>query len=247
MAEIIGKSIKKLTSVDSTNNYASQQLIQNGCCEGAVFIAEEQFCGRGQIRNTWESESGKNILMSIVLFPTFLPVRQQFMLSKVVALGIFDIVSLYVNNLSVKWPNDVYIGNNKVAGILIENSIMGSVIDTSIVGIGLNVNQIEFVSDAPNPISIAKALGVEIDKNILLSELIESIDRWYLRLKNHENELIDLAYLSVLYRVGVLANYKDVNGEYRGIVRGVNSIGQLIIERETGKTSVYHFKEVEFL
>lgn len=247
MAEIIGKNKIKLNEVDSTNNYTSKLLAENRAEEGLVVIAAYQHQGRGQMINTWESDNGKNLLMSVLLCPDFLPVQQQFLLSKVIALGVRDMLRLFVEGVSIKWPNDVYVGNRKIAGILIENSIMGYTIGSSIAGIGVNINQLEFKSDAPNPVSLTQLLGREFDIDELLGLLCDSIDSWYVKLRKGAVESINLSYAETLYRLGVEATYRDGEGEYKGAIVGVNSIGQLQILPVKGKLKTYHFKEVTFL
>lgn len=246
MADIIGSNFIKLSRVDSTNNYATEYLTHNDWKEGTVIIADEQFGGRGQINNSWESEAKRNILMSIILSPEFLPIQYQFLLSKVVVIGISEVLSLYADYVKVKWPNDIYVGDKKIAGILIENSIMGSRINSSVVGIGLNVNQKEFVSDAPNPVSLIQLLGKQVDCDCLLVMLLNAIDKWYNFLRNGELEKINVNYLKHLYRFGNVELYEDVLGEFYGTIVGVNEIGQLQIEKATGELISYHFKEVKF-
>jgi BirA family biotin operon repressor/biotin-[acetyl-CoA-carboxylase] ligase len=246
MAVIIGKNIITLGETDSTNNYATRLVKAGSCPEGQVIVADLQLQGRGQINNTWESENGKNLLLSIVLYPNFLPIQFQFQISKVVTLGIFETLIKYTDGVSVKWPNDIYIGPKKVAGVLIENSIMGSRIDTTIVGIGLNVNQLEFKSNALNPISLAQIVQYDIDKSVILKELIENIDRWYLLLCDGQLGIIDKTYLSVLYRLGKKANYTDKDGDFEGTIIDINPIGQLVVRKEDNVTREYHFKEIEF-
>ena len=163
MAEIIGIKIIKLDEIDSTNNYTSKLLANSNVIEGTVVVAKAQSSGRGQLSNQWESEYGKNILASFVFYPKFLPVQQQFLLSKVIALGVRDLLTLFVDKVKVKWPNDIYIDNKKVAGILIENSIMGHTLESSIAGVGININQTVFLSDAPNPVSLIYSLKKELD------------------------------------------------------------------------------------
>lgn len=247
MAEIIGHTIIKLTSVDSTNNYATAHLSKNNWKEGTVVVSGEQTNGRGQINNCWESEPDQNILMSIVLYPEFLPVHLQFMISKIVTIGICKTLLVLVDDVLVKWPNDIYAGDRKVAGILIENAIMGNTLYSSVAGIGLNVNQAVFESDAPNPVSLYQLSGNKTDINELVNELLKNIDHWYLKLKQGLFEEIDRAYLQHLYRKDEMADYKDNTGLFRGVLKGVNEIGQLIIQPETGGLRCYHFKEVEFI
>jgi len=247
MTEIIGETIIRFESLDSTNNYATSLLSGNNVEEGTVILAEGQLRGRGQRDNSWESENGENLLLSIVLFPSFLPVKYQFLISKVVALGVCDVLSLYVENVSIKWPNDIYVGEKKIAGILIENFLSGVTINSSVIGIGVNINQQKFYSNAPNPVSLSQITGVSYQKDELLHLFLEAIDRWYLLLKNKEVTKIDTEYLNRMYRIDALANYKDADGRFAGRVVGVNPIGQLVVEKEKGELKEYHFKEIEFL
>jgi BirA family biotin operon repressor/biotin-[acetyl-CoA-carboxylase] ligase len=239
--------IVKLDVVDSTNNYATARLVREGWVEGTTVLAEEQLLGRGQINNRWESEKGKNLLVSIALFPVNLPVQQQFEISKVVSLAVHDVVSAYVGSVSIKWPNDIYVADQKIAGILIENAIMGSEICWVVAGVGLNINQVEFRSDAPNPVSLSKLTGIEFDRDEILSLLLKAVDKWYRFLKETDFQIIDNAYQNLLYRVGVEAMFNDKTGSFTGTILGVNNIGQLIIKKENGELREYQFKEIKFL
>ena len=247
MAEIIGIKIIKLDEIDSTNNYTSKLLANSNVIEGTVVVAKVQSSGRGQLSNQWESEYGKNILASFVFYPKFLPVQQQFLLSKVIALGVRDLLTLFVDKVKVKWPNDIYIDNKKVAGILIENSIMGHTLESSIAGVGININQTVFLSDAPNPVSLIYSLKKELDCSELLLVLCECIDKWYSLLSQGNVKMINENYHDSLYQRGIVSTYRDKNGEYEGMIEGVNAIGQLQIKPLSAPLKTYHFKEVEFL
>lgn len=247
MKPLIGNQIIRLQSVDSTNNYANRLIRETGCSEGTVFLAYEQTAGRGQIQNYWESEAGKNLTFSIVLYPTFLEIKQQFMISKVVTLGIYTAVSKYVDGVRIKWPNDIYAGNLKMGGILIENSVMYGSLNSSIVGIGINLNQTKFRSNAPNPVSLQLLTKQHYDPETILSEILAEIDRNYLRLKNGEHEALDREFIATLFRFNEMHSFKDENGLFDGCIVGVNEIGQLLIRRQDDTISEYHFKEVEFL
>lgn len=247
MFQIVGKHIVRLNSVDSTNNYANIQLKDNELIEGTVFLAYEQSGGRGQLKNSWESEPGSNLTFSIVLFPDFLDIRRQFMLSKVVTLGIHKALNKYVDSLRIKWPNDIYAGDRKLGGILIENSIMNACIKSSVIGIGINVNQTRFYSEAPNPVSLSMLAKKDFDKELILSEIFSGIDFYYSLLKQNEEERINREFLSVLYRFNEKHWFKDEQERFEGAIVGINKIGQLIICKSNGKVMNYHFKEVEFL
>lgn len=247
MTVYIGNRRIELTEVDSTNNYATQMVSEGAWEPGTVVIAHAQPKGKGLLTNKWESEAGKNITLSVLLAPEFLPIPLQFQISKVVSLAVYQVVSMFAPNAAIKWPNDVYIGSNKVAGILIENSIMGSVLNSSVVGIGLNVNQMEFRSDAPNPVSLAQVLGCSLELSEVIQILLDRFNELYAQLEDGHSDKIDSMYLDCLYRKGIWAQYSDKLGTYNGKILGVSEIGMLQIERENGTVSEYHFKEVVFL
>ena len=247
MDQIIGNLIVRLEVTDSTNNYANSQIRENRLSEGTVFLAYEQTSGRGQQSNTWESAPGENLLFSIVLFPYFLEIRRQFMISKVVALGIYKALNKYVDSLKIKWPNDIYAGNRKLGGILIENSIMSGLLKSSIVGIGLNVNQTIFYSNAPNPVSLKMLTNQHYDREVILAEILSEINWYYALLRNGEEEIIDREFISALYRINEKHFFKAEDLVFEGEILGVNEIGQLLIRKNDGEVLEFHFKEVEFL
>ena len=244
---MIGKKIVRLPFADSTNNYANSQLNENELLDGTVFLAYEQTAGRGQQKNFWESEPGKNLTFSIVVFPDFLEIRHQFMISKVATLGIYTALSKYVGHLMVKWPNDIYAGNKKLGGILIENSIMYNLIKSSVIGIGINVNQTHFWSNAPNPVSMKMLSNQQYDCELILTEILSGIDYYYSLFREGEYELIDQKFISVLYRLNEKHLFRAEQEVFEGEIVGVNEIGQLLIKNQNGKILDFHFKEVEFL
>lgn len=247
MDQIIGNLIVRLDAVDSTNNYANQQLSKKTVEEGTVFLAYDQTAGRGQLKNSWESAPGENLVFSIVLEPYFLEIRHQFILSKVVTLGIYSALNKYVDDLKIKWPNDIYAGNMKLGGILIENSIMNGLIKNSVVGIGINVNQIIFKSNAPNPVSLKMLTKVHFDCDFVLNEILSGIDGYYKLLQKGNFDLIDAKFESVLFRLNETHSYRTESETFEGNIRGVNEIGQLIVQKTNGQLLEFHFKEVEFL
>jgi len=247
MIPIAENLIFHIQRTDSTNNYANQQIRLGSLPEGTVFLTYEQTSGRGQMQNIWESEPGKNLTFSIVLYPEFLEIRRQFMLSKVVALGIYSALSKYVDHLKIKWPNDIYVGNKKLGGILIENSVMSGLLKSTVVGIGLNVNQKVFLSDAPNPVSLQLLTNQQYDGEIILTEVLSEIKLYYELLRRGKKDEIDREYISALYRLYEMHNFRTEGENFIGEIIGVNEIGQLIIRKESGKILEFQFKEVEFL
>ncbi|HPR32331.1 MAG TPA: biotin--[acetyl-CoA-carboxylase] ligase [Prolixibacteraceae bacterium] len=247
MADIIGKNRIALDRVDSTNNYANTLLADSGWPEGTVVVAEEQTHGRGLMKNRWESAPSENLLASIIFYPSFLPVQNQFLLSKVVALGIFDTLKAFTDQIWIKWPNDLYVGERKIAGILIENSVMGSVIQSSVAGLGINLNQEKFFSNAPNPLSLCQIIKRKIDRTEFQELVFDNIEKWYLFLQSGKRDTLNQIYQSALFRLGIEAAYTDQKGAFRGTLTGVNETGQLMIRKNTGETVCYFFKEVEFV
>lgn len=244
---MIKNTIIRLKSVNSTNNYANARIVGGECPEGTVFLAYQQTSGRGQVNNFWESEPGKNLTFSIVFYPEFLEIRHQFMISKVITLGIYSALSKYVSNLRVKWPNDIYAGDLKLGGILIENSIMYNLLKSSVVGIGININQTDFVSGAPNPVSLKMLNGLEYDTDQVLNEILSGINGYYSALKEGLSEKIDSEFVSVMYGLHELRDFRTETEIFSGEIIGVNEIGQLQIKKQDGKVLQFHFKEVEFL
>lgn len=243
----VEKNIVVVQETESTNNYANQQLAEAEVLEGTVFLAYKQNNGRGQLNNKWESEAGKNLTFSLVLKPRFLEIQNQFMISKVVTLGIYSALKNDVPDLKIKWPNDIYAKDKKLGGILIENSIMSGRITNSVVGVGLNVNQEIFLSNAPNPVSLKQITRHEFDLISLLQKIILGIISYYEKLKDGQLALINELFHEQMYRFGGEYRYSS-NGEiFTGRIIGVNKIGQLMILDEKERIRQFHFKEVEFI
>jgi len=246
MNEIIGSKIERVLEIGSTNNYAATQLLTKRLPEGVVYVADSQVDGRGQTSNIWESEANKNLTFSILLYPDFLEIIRQFEISKAISLGVTDFLKDMTNHVSIKWPNDIYIRKGKVAGILIENSIRINKISSSIVGIGLNINQLTFTSNAPNPVSLCQITGKVYDLEESLSQLCLKIDARYHQLRNGEFRKIDENYTEMLYQRGIWSHYSAEDVDFDGQILGVDQIGRLIIETRSGKINKYDFKEVIF-
>ena len=209
-------------------------------------MAEDQFAGRGQIDNTWHSEAGKNLTFSLLLNPTFLNLNQQFNLNKVISLALSDVLlPLLGPELKVKWPNDILFGNKKIAGVLIENIVQGSRWKHAVVGIGLNVNQVEFPDGLP-AISIKNILQSDCDLTRLLGDLCKAVEIRYLQLKAGKSELLHRDYLSSLYKFKEFGNFR-FNGEvHRGKISGISPQGLLQVDLEQGCRE-FGFKEITFI
>ncbi len=243
---LMGRNIIFLDEVDSTNNYA-KQLVSDGAANGTVVLAHFQTRGKGQPGNFWESEAGKNLLTSIILHPDFLEAGKQFLISKIVSLSLVDLLTPEVNDVSIKWPNDMYIGSRKVAGILIENSIKGSTLDSSIIGIGLNLNQLVFHSKAPNPVSLLQLNGKIYDAQEMLKGFFQYFEKWYRLLEAGKFQQIDEAYLGKLFGFNQWRNFRKDKQLFEARICGIGEFGQLQLEDRSGKITEYMFKEVEYI
>jgi len=244
---MIGSTIILLDSVDSTNNYAAKELLTKSLNEGTVFAASCQHAGRGQGSASWESAAGVNLTISIVLYPKKVEVARQFSISKAVALGITDFLSEETESISIKWPNDIYAGDGKIAGILIEVAISAGQISRAIVGIGLNINQEKFVSDAPNPVSLKNLTGKDYDLTEMLGRMCARIDMRYNQLIRGGKDTIDQEYEMMLYRRGVWAKYGAEGVNFEGMITGIDDEGRLMMRLRNGEIRTYRFKEIQFL
>ena len=240
-----------IDETDSTNRWLkSQQLTANSPRNATLSQREQptaiwadyQTAGRGCGTNTWESERGKNLLFSLLLHPENLPANEQFQISMAISLAIIDALGQLVGDLSIKWPNDIYWRNGKLAGILIENTLQGSCIKDSIIGVGLNVNQLRFVSDAPNPVSLANLTGRLFDREALLYQLLDAFDAEWAALEG-----VRWRYLQQLYRRTDFHRYRDAHGEFLAKIVTVEDDGHLTLETIDGYTRRYAFKEVQFV
>ncbi len=240
------KNILVLKEVDSTNNYA-KQLVGQGVENGTVVLAHFQQTGRGQVGNYWESEAGKNLLMSLILYPQFLDAGKQFAISKAISLALVKCLEAKTGDVSIKWPNDIYVGNKKIAGILIENTIKGRTLDSSVVGVGLNLNQEVFLSNAPNPVSLFQLTGNDYDVNEVLHDLLIHFQSFLSILENGDLDVIDHAYLEKMYRIGEWNPYRKDGNTFDARIVGIGEFGQLQLESRTGEIMEFMFKEVEFV
>ena len=246
---IIGSHIIELKQTASTNVYTDKLLHSNKPEEGTVIIAYKQTKGKGQDQNSWESEANKNLTFSIILYPDFLNPSAQFRLIEVTSLGITDYIKTLLppeQELKIKWPNDIYIGDRKLCGTLVQNSIVGSELKESIVGIGLNVNQEKFVSDAPNPVSLKQITGVSYNLHECLKDLGSSIDHRYFQLKNKQYSQLETDYLSLLYRFNEMHDFIIHEEKVRARITGITNFGQLKLESVDQKIYECGMKEVVY-
>ena len=244
---IIGSRLFFFDKLPSTNTQTVKLLESDYLPEGSVIYTSFQTAGRGQKGNSWESEEGKNLLISIVLYPYMLNPNDQFLISMTISLGVCDFLRRYVNHISIKWPNDIYVNNDKIAGILIENFISGNLIEKSIAGIGLNINQRKFLSDAPNPVSLALLTRPDYDLSVCLDQLIADIDNRYKQLISENYFQIREEYISHLFHLNRWKKYRSFSGEFTGRILSVRDSGELQVEKHSGKIVEYRFKEIDFV
>ena len=248
-----------LPEVQSTNTYLLDLLAQGTTLpDTTVIYTLRQTAGRGQMGNSWESEMDKNILFSMLLCPTFLPIREQFLLSQICSLGIVEALDELIRTqhlqnevkLSIKWPNDIYAGDGKLCGILIENRLMGGTLQHSVLGVGINVNQEKWIGNAPNPISL-KLLGVETDPLTVLDLVTKHIVELYHALRDNKEmaNVIRERYMQRLYRKdGYYAYYDPAKDEhFDAEIAGVDAQGPLMLRLPSGEVRSYWFKEVKFV
>lgn len=236
--------IYRFDTLSSTNDEATAPQY----VEGDIILAERQTAGRGQRGHTWESREGENLTFSLLLEPLFLSPSEQFLISECVALGVCDALLHYGIEAQIKWTNDIYIGDKKLAGILIEHKLQGSALARTVAGIGLNVNQKAFSDDLPNPISMAQATGREFDREQVLQTVATSLMARYKQLREGGAKELQADYHQRLYRLGQEHCYALPDGSrFRGIIRGVEPTGALRIENERGELLSFLFKEVEFV
>jgi len=244
---IIGSNIVFAPNMPSTNTYAAGLLSGGRVQEGTIIRTDFQSAGRGQPGSSWESEKGKNLLFSIILYPSMISLENQFLISMALSVGIRDYVHHQTGESSIKWPNDIYVKDDKIAGILIENSVMDNRIASCIAGIGLNVNQEVFSSGIPNPVSLKQITGKEYDPEKCIADLAAELDRWYGILESGDKERIRNEYKSRLYRFEHWHKYKDEEGKFAGRITDVENDGRLLMERSNGSIKHYYFREMDFI
>jgi BirA family biotin operon repressor/biotin-[acetyl-CoA-carboxylase] ligase len=244
---IIGSKMIYLENLPSTNSYCSALLNKGILKEGTIIHTNFQTAGRGQTGNTWESETNKNLLFSIILYPITIKAGNQFIISKAISLGICDFLERYLHNVFIKWPNDIYVNNDKIAGILIESSIIREEIEHLIAGIGLNVNQEKFTATPPNPTSLKILSGMNFDLAELLQVISRDLDRRYKQLLYNKINEINEDYIVHLWRYKQWSEFQDSRGKFDGRILSVSDTGRLQIEDRRGIIHEYGFKEVDYL
>jgi len=234
-------------SLKSTNSKIRELHQTERLPEFSVVFTSSQTAGRGQMGNHWESEDNMNLTFSMLLYPDFIEIQQQFILNYIITVAIRDVLKKHIPEIKIKWANDIYAGNKKLAGILIENSILGASIDYSIVGIGLNVNQTVFVSDAPNPVSMKMISGQSYELEPLLKDIMNAIINRYIQYAETGVEKIKNEYNLNLYRSKGFFPYRDKDGDFSARIEKIDESGHLMLVDTNGLQRKYAFKEVVFV
>lgn len=245
---MIGKVQQRFNSIDSTNKYAIGLLSKIRPKEGTAIIADFQTDGRGQVDSKWQSNSNENILMSIILYPESLAVTNQYLMSCMVSLSIRNVLSsiLIDREIKIKWPNDILCGDKKIAGILIHNTLKGKKLKSSVVGMGININQRYFPSDIPNATSILLESGGAVQIEEVRELLFEELDKRYNNLYENEEKMRQ-EYLQNMYGLGVEKNFQRANGLiFNGRIAGIDGQGFLIIDGPSG-TEKFDVKQITHL
>ncbi len=239
-----------LDHTDSTNRELWRMLdAGQDLDDGFALQTGFQTAGRGQGSTSWASEAGKNLLCSVLLKPAFLPPAKLFLINKCLALAIRETLSQIDNRhvYTIKWPNDIYCEDRKMAGTLIENRIMGNTIELCVAGIGININQQRFPAEVPNPTSLAILNQKDYNISKCLEHLLGNIMKYYSLLKQNKSETIDQAYLKHLLGYKQPMKFMSQGKVFRATIQGVNDHGRLILQDTKNNTREYGMKEVEFL
>lgn len=226
-----------IKTTHSTNSLMKEMLAKGEWPEGEEFVyAGYQTTGRGQTGNGWESEADKNLLCSILLPAD----KNLYFLNIAVSVAV---IRLLGEPFTIKWPNDIYYRDKKISGILLENAIVGSEITYSIAGIGLNVNQTKFISDAPNPVSLKQITGKEYDIDRMMYDLLKAVREVLVE----PEQTIWSAYKAHLYRREGFWPFEDKNGSFQARIEDILPTGEIVLRDQEGNRRIYHFKQVRYI
>jgi BirA family biotin operon repressor/biotin-[acetyl-CoA-carboxylase] ligase len=254
--KLIGFPFVELQSVDSTNNYARQQIHEGLAQHGTTYFAHEQRSGKGQRGRYWNSEKDTNIIMSVVINPRPILLAQQFMLSACVALAIHDFFRKYAGgDTKIKWPNDLYWQDRKAGGVLIESGVgsqesgvgnkESGVWNWSIAGMGININQTVFPSELTNPVSLKQITGKNFNEVELAKELCVYLEKYYLKLAGEDFGSIHELYVAQLYKKNSFVKLKKGSRVFEAMIKSVSPSGKLIVQHAIEEE--FEFGEIEWL
>lgn len=242
------RQVIRLETTESTNNYLKQLLQEQALPEGSLVVADYQSQGRGQMGNGWSAERGKNLLFSLLLYPGSVPANEQFIISRMASLAVKNTLDQFTDDIRIKWPNDIYWKEKKIAGMLIENDVMGKHIQHSIIGIGININQDRFPEELPNPVSLKQITGTVQDREYILDTFTREFFLLYREFQGGDTKAIEDEYMMDLYRVNEYHWYEDSKGKFQGVIHDVLPSGHLIVKTlGDGEVRKYAFKEIAFI
>jgi BirA family biotin operon repressor/biotin-[acetyl-CoA-carboxylase] ligase len=250
-AKYIGKINHYFETIDSTNNYAQILISNSSPKEGTVISAGFQVAGKGQYGRNWQGAAKINIYMSVILRPCFLNIGQQFILNKAIAVGVSAAIQHFIDNkVTIKWPNDLYVNDSKIGGILIQNTVQGSAIINSIIGIGINVNQTEF-DYLPNPTSLKLEKQSDFELQKVQDTICYLLEHWYDELKSENYTTIINAYNNQLYGLGKPSTFitKTIQNNKQfitGTILSVDDFGRILIDHH-GATKAYNHNEISMI
>lgn len=245
---IIGKPLIRFERIDSTNKYAIELLSKSNPSEGTAIYALDQFDGRGQIGRKWQSEDGQNVSVSIILYPKFLLASDQFSLNMLISLAVKETIEHFIEQkATIKWPNDIYVKDRKIAGILIQNLLSGKYLKSSVLGIGINVNQSQFDPLIPNPTSLITETQKSFNILDVMAILFENLNKYYKPLLDGQMDSLFHEYHMSLYRRNVKSQFRDESGNpFEGTILRINSNGAIVIE-VGNEMRVFNFRELSFV
>ena len=241
----------ELGEVTSTNDFLRGYKSVDGERRITLVTTEYQTAGRGSGTNHWQSERGENLLFSLLVHPRHVSPSNLFVLSEVLALSVLQALSshlsLLTSHLKIKWPNDIYYGDRKICGMLIENNLKGNCVEDCVMGVGININQTTFGDELPNPISLVQILGHPVERRFVLERVMEFFTRYFTWTELGRDKEIHEMYLNHLYRRNEKCHFSDEKGDFYATIIDVKPTGHLVVVDETGKERRYGFKEIQFL
>lgn len=243
----MGKNVIQFEEIDSTNVYAAELIAKTNPMEGTCIVSDFQSAGKGQIGRYWHSAAAKNLLSSFILYPKNLAATDQFYLNIISGLAVMDVVSSFCKDVSIKWPNDIYVQNKKIAGILVQNTLRGKDVKSTIIGIGLNVNESAFPHDLPNPTSLALETDTLFSLENIRLHLSTRLEYYYNKLNAKHYTALKQQYLNHLYRKNMLCGYLLNDGtKINGAIIGIDHDGRLLINID-GKITPFAFREISYI
>lgn len=242
------RRIVRLEEAESTNLYLKQLAREEYLEEGSMVVADFQTVGRGQMGSTWFSSKGENLLFSLLIYPKDVLAKEQFIISRIASLAVKNTLDQFTDDIRIKWPNDIYWKEQKIAGILIENDIEGRCIGNSVIGVGININEQSFPSGLLNPVSLLQITGSVHDRDYILNIFQREFFLLYRDFQQGEVKAIEDEYMLDLYRVNGYYWYEDKNGRFMAEIDDVLPSGHLVLRiMDTNEERKYAFKEVAFV